>query len=195
MRCQEAFEAMSARFDGELEPGEAPKLAAHLAGCEACRAEEVNLGALARRLRGSAAEQPTLSPFAAQRIAHLVTPPAPRRSPFGIFGLAFLGATASLAAAALVARARPAEPVGLVAGQEAADAPARCLIAGEDSPMAEACAAGGLPRAKMAMQDLVKRARSRGMKLECRTCHRNETRFDLREDARLWLSLLLASPT
>ena len=53
----------------------------------------------------------------------------------------------------------------------------------------------GLPRAKMAMQDLVKRARERGLKFECRTCHRNETRFDLREDARVWLNQLLASPT
>jgi anti-sigma factor RsiW len=191
MRCQEAFEAMSARFDGELEASEATRLGDHLASCEACRTEEATLAAsfatVTRRLRGAAAEQPPLPPFMAKRISHLITPPAPRRSPFGIFGLAFLGATASLAAAALVARARPAEPAGVA--QNA------CQIAGGDSPMAEACATGGLPRAKMAMQDVVKRARARGQKFECRTCHRNETRFDLREDARLWLSQLLASPT
>ena len=147
---------------------------------------------MTRRLRGAAAEQPTISPFVAQRIAHLVTPPAPRRSPFGIFGLAFLGATASLAAAVLVARARPAEAPMVQA--ESGDQ-ARCQIAGGESPLAEACALGGLPRAKLAMQEMVKRARTRGMKFECRTCHSNETRFDLRDDARMWLSQLLASPT
>jgi anti-sigma factor RsiW len=190
MRCQEAFEALSARFDGELAPGEVALLAAHLSDCAACRAQESEMANVARRLRGAAAEQPAISPFAAKRIAHLVSsPPAPRRVPF-VFGLAFLGATASLAAAALMARARP-EPANL--SEVAQEAP--CLIAGGESPLATACATGGLPLAKVAMQDMVKRARTRGLKFECRSCHRNETRFDLRENARVWLNQLLASPT
>jgi predicted anti-sigma-YlaC factor YlaD len=190
MRCQEAYEALSARMDGELEAAEGPRLAAHLAGCASCRAQEEELLLLGRRLRGAAAEQTELSPFAVQRITHLVSPPAPRRVPF-VFGLAFLGATASLAAAALVARARPAEPAGVVAGQ----AEAACQIAGGTSPLSGACATGGLAGAKLAMQDVVKRAQARGLKFECRTCHRNDTRYDLRENARVWLSQLLPSPT
>jgi hypothetical protein len=117
MRCQEAFEALSARFDGELRATEIPLLQAHLAGCPDCRRREGELGQVARRLRGAAVEQAAVPAALRARITRSIAPPAPRRVPF-VFGLAFLGAGVSLGALAMVARARPAivSPTELSAG-------------------------------------------------------------------------------
>src|SRR5205809_1857868 len=107
MRCQEAFEALSARFDGELRASEIPLLQIHLAGCAACRAQEQELSLVARRLRGAAAEQPQVPAALRAHITRSIAAPPPRRLPF-LFGLTFLGAGVAVGALAVVARARPA---------------------------------------------------------------------------------------
>jgi anti-sigma factor RsiW len=136
MRCQEAFEAISARFDGELRPAEAAPLEAHLAGCPTCRAHAAELGPLARRLRGAAAEQPPVPAALRARIQRAVTPPAPRRMPF-VFGLAFLGAGAALGAVTMVARARPTPIAVIAVGSEVTTStgqlgPGASLAAGDE---------------------------------------------------------------
>jgi hypothetical protein len=72
-----------------------------------------------------------------------------------------------------LARARPLE-----AGQP-------CTIATKgDSPVAQACADGGLVSAKRAMRDLIKRAKATGVKFECDDCHRNDVDYGLTPQAR-----------
>jgi hypothetical protein len=107
MRCPEAFEALSARFDGELRATEIPLLQAHLATCPDCRAQDQQLSLMARRLRGAAVEQPPVPAALRARITRSITPARPRRMPF-VFGLALAGAGFGLGALAMVARARPA---------------------------------------------------------------------------------------
>ena len=51
MSCREAMAELSAAADGELTPGRAGTLEAHLAGCPACTAFRARLVALRRRLR------------------------------------------------------------------------------------------------------------------------------------------------
>ena len=51
MSCREAMAELSAVADGELGPGRAGTLEAHLAGCPACTAFQARLVALRRQLR------------------------------------------------------------------------------------------------------------------------------------------------
>jgi hypothetical protein len=74
---------------------------------------------------------------------------------------------------------------GLVvaAGAPAANQP--CAIATRgDSPIVQACADGGVTMAKRTMRDLMKRAKTNGLKYECDDCHRNDTNFELTPQAR-----------
>ena len=50
MRCDEAREMASAWVDGELPEGQARELAAHIAGCSACRALTVDIGVFAAEI-------------------------------------------------------------------------------------------------------------------------------------------------
>ena len=68
----------------------------------------------------------------------------------------------------------------------AAEAGAPCTIATKgDSPVAKACAAGGIPKAKAAMKDLAKKARAAGTKYQCDDCHKDDVKYELTADARV----------
>lgn len=59
----------------------------------------------------------------------------------------------------------------------------RIAISG-DSPVAEACARGGLPEAKKTMKQLITWARAIGQRFMCEGCHKNLDDFELASDAR-----------
>lgn len=74
-----------------------------------------------------------------------------------------------------------------------AGGPEPCKIATQgDSPIAQACRAGGRPEARRAMKSLVKEARAKGQKLDCEGCHKNTDSFELKPGARDELEKLLA---
>jgi hypothetical protein len=86
--------------------------------------------------------------------------------------------------------------VALIARGYAADAPAKCTIAGkegDESPVAKACAKGGIPEAKTTMKDLVKKARGNGKKYQCDECHKDDQKYELTKDARDKFKELLAA--
>jgi anti-sigma factor RsiW len=199
MRCDEAFEALSAACDGALAADEAMTLDHHLAGCEACQTSAGELRTLNRRLRGSAREQAAPPAALERRIRTMLEPaPAPRRWPFS-FGFALVGATGALAALGVVANARPAHtpnaPGAETAGETSRATSRPCRLVDRNSarsPVGRACSDGGFAAARLAMQQMVNRANARGNKLTCGTCHRDQIRFDLHKDARLRLDDLLA---
>lgn len=51
LRCEEALELLESFLDGDLPPGEAERLRAHLEGCASCAAELDLAGAVQRELR------------------------------------------------------------------------------------------------------------------------------------------------
>jgi hypothetical protein len=60
--------------------------------------------------------------------------------------------------------------------------------------VAKACSEGGLKAARATMKDLVKRARSAGVKFECDRCHSDEKDFSqLTKGAREKFAHLLAA--
>ena len=69
---------------------------------------------------------------------------------------------------------------------------ARALAAGQpcaiathgDSPVAQACADGGLIAAKRTMRELIKRAKNAGTKFECDDCHKSDVGYELTAQAR-----------
>jgi hypothetical protein len=74
----------------------------------------------------------------------------------------------------------------------AADAP--CTIATKgDSPVAKACADGGIPKAKAAMKAMATKARKGGTKFQCDDCHKDDVKYDLTADARDKFKKLLAA--
>jgi hypothetical protein len=79
-----------------------------------------------------------------------------------------------------------------ISGRAGADKP--CAIATKgDSPVAKACATGGLIDAKKAMRDMVKRGKAAGVKFECDDCHKNDVGYDLTPQARDSFTKLLAA--
>jgi predicted anti-sigma-YlaC factor YlaD len=78
--CDEASEAISARFDDEKLPIAGPGLDAHLAGCPACRDFEAQLAGLGRRLRMRSA-RPVPQDLAANLVPTLEASPRPSRRP------------------------------------------------------------------------------------------------------------------
>ena len=85
--------------------------------------------------------------------------------------------------------------VGLVTttgGEVAAEQPCNIATKG-DSPVAKACAEGGLVSAKRAMRDLVKKGKAAGAKFECDDCHKNDTGYDLTPQARDNFKRLMAA--
>ena len=72
----------------------------------------------------------------------------------------------------------------------------KCTIATKgDSPVAQACAKGGVKQAKAAMKGLVKTAKDNGVKFDCDKCHKNDETFELADDARDNFKKLLAAQT
>lgn len=70
----------------------------------------------------------------------------------------------------------------------------KCTIATKgDSPVAQACAQGGVKAAKAKMKELVKTAKASGTKFDCDSCHKNDTTFELQTDARDNFKKLLAA--
>jgi hypothetical protein len=63
-------------------------------------------------------------------------------------------------------------------GRAADWAPCTIAIKGQ-SPVAKACAEGGIPRAKLAMKDLATRARAAGTKFQCDDCHKDDIKYEL----------------
>ena len=73
-----------------------------------------------------------------------------------------------------------------------------CKLAKGDSPMAKACAEGGIRKAKEVMKGLVRNGRKAGVKMECDECHKDPERYEvLAKDARDKLKNLMqaAAPT
>lgn len=90
MRCDDAFDALSAWLDGELEATREQALHAHLSGCERCQAIEARLQALHRMTRLHPAEPvPDLTTAVLAR----VHPPRPGRRHWVRFALAWLALT------------------------------------------------------------------------------------------------------
>jgi hypothetical protein len=82
---------------------------------------------------------------------------------------------------------------GLGRGAGAAEG-APCTIATKgSSPVAKACAAGGIVKAKAAMKDLAKRARAAGTKFQCDDCHKDDIKYELTDDARDKFKKLIAA--
>jgi hypothetical protein len=61
--------------------------------------------------------------------------------------------------------------------------PDPCKLARGDSPVARACNQGGIRAAKTAMKDLVKAAKSKGLRLECDECHKSDEDFSQLTDS------------
>ena len=92
-----------------------------------------------------------------------------------------VGALAALLGASRLATAANSEP---------------CRISKGDSPVARACATGGLAGAKQSMKLLVKQARAGGARFHCDDCHSDSDRFDrlLPEAKQNFARLLAALP-
>ena len=68
-----------------------------------------------------------------------------------------------------------------------------CRMAKGDSPVAKACAEGGLPRAKESMRALVKQGRAAGAHFTCDDCHSDQDRYEqLAPEAKQNFARLLA---
>lgn len=60
-----------------------------------------------------------------------------------------------------------------------------CTVAKDPSTAAgKACAEGGIKAAKKLMKDQVKQAKKKGMKVDCDSCHKDETKWTLTDDAK-----------
>jgi hypothetical protein len=79
-----------------------------------------------------------------------------------------------------------------ISGRALADKPCNIATKG-DSPVAKACASGGLVDAKRTMRDLVKSGKKAGVKFECDDCHKNDVGYDLTLQARENFKKLLAA--
>lgn len=81
----------------------------------------------------------------------------------------------------------------LIARGFAADG-APCTIAKDgDSPVAKACAKGGIPEAKKFMKEVTGKARKAGTKFQCDECHKDDQKYELTPDARDKFKKLLAA--
>lgn len=60
----------------------------------------------------------------------------------------------------------------------------KCTIATKgDNDVVKACEKGGIKRAKTVMKAMQKLAKEKGMKVDCDSCHKNETDWALTDDA------------
>lgn len=99
-----------------------------------------------------------------------------------------VGFVAAVGAATFADRAPAAE------GEAAGGAKKPCTIATKgDSPVAKACADGGLNAAKAAMKDLVKKAKANGAKFVCDDCHMDDPKYTLMDGAKEKFQKLMAA--
>ena len=99
MRCHDCREAISARLDGELDPADAPRVDAHLAGCVACRRFDDRVAHVTRVARTRVAEP---APDLVAVVVDAAGPPwggrdrvrSPLRMALGGVGVAQLGLAA-----------------------------------------------------------------------------------------------------
>ena len=85
----------------------------------------------------------------------------------------------------LVLSAAFVAPFVAASGASAADA--KCTIAtkGEaDGEVGKACASGGIREAKKVMKEMTKAAKAKGMKVDCDSCHKDDTKFELTDNAK-----------
>jgi hypothetical protein len=89
---------------------------------------------------------------------------------------------------------------GLLGGALAVAAPgfaadgAPCTIAKDsDSAVGKACKEGGIPAAKKAMKDMVKKAKAGGVKFDCDDCHSDDTAYKLTDDSKEKFKKMLAA--
>ena len=80
-----------------------------------------------------------------------------------------------------------------LAGAAVAEGPPCTIATKGDSPVAKACASGGIKQAKATMKDLAKRARAGGKKFECDDCHKDDVKYELTSGARDKFKELLAA--
>jgi len=60
-----------------------------------------------------------------------------------------------------------------------------CTIAkDEKTDIGKACKEGGIKRAKTVMKEMTKKAKKKGMKIDCDTCHKDETKWTLIDEAK-----------
>lgn len=119
MNCDDAYNLLNARLDGEITPSDEAALQAHLADCAACRVTDAELRAQHARLRDAFADHRA----AAHRVADRVLaqrPPLRRRLSI----LPWLSAIASAAAGFLIAWAIFRAPIRPQAHQVIATQPA-----------------------------------------------------------------------
>ncbi len=83
---------------------------------------------------------------------------------------------------------------GAASGQ-AADDIKKCVVTTQGkSPVAEACAQGGIDAARKKMKEMVKTAKAKGVKFDCDNCHHEgKTEFDLTKNAKEDFKKLLAA--
>lgn len=136
MRCDDAERAVIARAAGRLDPAAARRLAAHLAGCPACRGAAADQNDVAAVLSARPAAAPPLG-FATRVMARLDAPPTWLDV---IDWRRWTGRLAPVAALLVVAAVglRPAEAVepiefsdlvtGWVGADDAAESPALSLL-------------------------------------------------------------------
>jgi hypothetical protein len=91
-----------------------------------------------------------------------------------------LTAAAPVAAPPVAAEPRPAPAAEPVAPAPAPEPPdGRCHVATGSSLVAQACQAGGVAQARAFMKQVVTVARRRGARVECESCHADDTTFAL----------------
>jgi hypothetical protein len=84
--------------------------------------------------------------------------------------------------------------VGYLLNAGAGNASQPCRIAKGESPVARACAEGGVVRAKQSMRALIKQARAGGASYVCEDCHQDTERYELLQpDAKQRFAKLLAA--
>jgi hypothetical protein len=76
---------------------------------------------------------------------------------------------------------------------QAAEGPPCTIATKGSSPVAKACADGGITKAKVAMKELAKKARAAGTKYQCDDCHKDDVKYELTDDARDKFKKLLAA--
>jgi hypothetical protein len=91
--------------------------------------------------------------------------------------------------APVAAPAPPVEPAPIAVPEER---DGRCHVATANSLVAQACQAGGQAQARALMKQVVAVARRRGARVECESCHADDTTFALLPVGRERLAQLLA---
>lgn len=70
----------------------------------------------------------------------------------------------------------------------------KCTIATKpETDVGKACASGGVKAAKKVMKQMTKDAKSKGLKMDCDTCHKNDTTYELTSDAKQQMEKMVAA--